>query len=205
MFSKISAFLAELKRRKVYNVAAAYVVTAWVMALGAAELFPYFGIPDWAVRLVVATAILGFPVAIVLAWAFEVTPDGVVRDADVRTARPRYSASASTTRPQSDVPIFVTFEGDQRLEFTTDFTIGRDEKSDVCITNDRVSRQHARVYLDQRLWRLRDLESRNGTYVDDDPVEDIAIEGTMTVSLAKGGPTVSLEVGSGAATVTVAG
>jgi len=205
MFLKISEFLSELKRRKVYNVAAAYAVTAWVMALGAAELFPYFGIPDWAVRLVVATAILGFPVAIVLAWAFEVTPDGVVRDADARTALPQVPASSSTTRPQSDVPIFVTFEGNQRLEFSTDFTIGRDEKCDVCITDDRVSRQHASVYLGHRQWRLRDLQSRNGIYINDDPVEDIVIEGNVTVSLAKGGPTVSLEVGSGSTTITVAG
>ncbi len=70
---------AELKRRHVYRVAVAYVVVAWLLVEGATQLFPFFRIPDWSIRAVVFFAIVGFPIALVLAWAFELTPEGVRR------------------------------------------------------------------------------------------------------------------------------
>jgi TolB-like protein/Flp pilus assembly protein TadD len=72
--------LAELKRRKVFRVAGVYAAVAFVVWQAADIAFPALGVPEWGITLVVAMAILGFPVALVLAWAFEVTPDGVVRD-----------------------------------------------------------------------------------------------------------------------------
>ena len=76
-------FFAELKRRNVYKVAAAYVVVAWLLIQVATQVFPFFEIPNWAVRLVVLLLILGFPVALILAWAFELTPEGIKRAEDV--------------------------------------------------------------------------------------------------------------------------
>ncbi len=76
-------FFAELKRRNVYKVAVAYAVVAWLLVQVATQVFPFFEIPNWAVRLVVLLLILGFPVALVLAWAFELTPEGIVRTEDV--------------------------------------------------------------------------------------------------------------------------
>src|SRR5205823_391896 len=70
---------AELKRRNVYKVAVAYGVVAWLLMQIASQIFPFFDIPNWAVRLVVLALILGFPVALIIAWAFEVTPEGVKR------------------------------------------------------------------------------------------------------------------------------
>jgi TolB-like protein/Tfp pilus assembly protein PilF len=72
-------FLAELKRRNVYKVAVAYAVAAWLLIQIATQVFPFFEIPNWAVRLVVLLLILGFPIALILAWAFELTPDGIKR------------------------------------------------------------------------------------------------------------------------------
>src|SRR5204863_7138317 len=72
-------FFAELKRRNVYKVAIAYGVVAWLLMQIASQIFPFFEIPDWAVRLVVLLLIIGFPVALIIAWAFEVTPEGVKR------------------------------------------------------------------------------------------------------------------------------
>src|ERR1700681_4227670 len=76
-------FFAELKRRNVYKVAVAYAVAAWLLIQVATQVFPFFDIPNWAVRLVVLLLILGFPVALVLAWAFEITPEGIKRAEDV--------------------------------------------------------------------------------------------------------------------------
>ena len=77
------SFLGELKRRNVYRVAVTYTVVAWVLIQIATQVFPFFDIPAWAVRVVVIVLALGFPVALVLAWAFELTPEGIKRTEDV--------------------------------------------------------------------------------------------------------------------------
>jgi TolB-like protein/Tfp pilus assembly protein PilF len=76
-------FFAELKRRNVYKVAIVYAVVAWLLMQIASQIFPFFEIPNWAVRLVVLLLIIGFPVALILAWAFELTPEGIKRTEDV--------------------------------------------------------------------------------------------------------------------------
>lgn len=76
-------FLGELQRRNVYRVAVTYTVVSWVLIQIATQVFPFFEIPVWAVRLVVLLLALGFPVALVFAWAFELTPEGIKRTEDV--------------------------------------------------------------------------------------------------------------------------
>ena len=72
-------FFGELKRRNVYKVAVAYAVVAWLLMQIASQIFPFFDIPNWVVRLVVILLIIGFPVALIIAWAFEATPEGIKR------------------------------------------------------------------------------------------------------------------------------
>ncbi len=72
-------FFAELKRRNVYKVAIAYGAVAWLLTEIATQVFPFFEIPNWVVRLVVLVVIAGFPIAVVVAWAFELTPEGLKR------------------------------------------------------------------------------------------------------------------------------
>ena len=79
-------FLAELKRRNVYKVAVAYAVVGWLLVQIATQVFPFFEIPNWAVRLVVLVIVIGFPIALVIAWAFELTPEGIKRTEDVDLA-----------------------------------------------------------------------------------------------------------------------
>ncbi|HJW37725.1 MAG TPA: tetratricopeptide repeat protein [Candidatus Udaeobacter sp.] len=73
------SFFGELKRRNVYKVAIAYAVVAWLLMQIASQIFPFFEIPNWAVRLVVLLLIIGFPIALIIAWAFEATPEGIKR------------------------------------------------------------------------------------------------------------------------------
>jgi serine/threonine-protein kinase len=75
-------FFAELKRRKVYSVAIAYVVGGWALAQGIAQVFPVFDISNWVVRLIVLLIVLGFPVALLLSWFFDLTRYGIVRTPD---------------------------------------------------------------------------------------------------------------------------
>ncbi|MEO6871114.1 MAG: FlgO family outer membrane protein [Chthoniobacterales bacterium] len=75
----LKQFFVELKRRKVYRVAVGYVVVAWVLVQVATQVFPFFEIPDRTIRLVVVALALGFPIAIILAWAYDITPSGIKR------------------------------------------------------------------------------------------------------------------------------
>ena len=76
---KIGNFFAELKRRNVYKVAIAYIVGGWALSQGIAQVFPLFDVPNSALRAMVLLIILGLPVALVLAWMFELTPQGIKR------------------------------------------------------------------------------------------------------------------------------
>jgi TolB-like protein len=76
----LGTFLAELKRRHVYRAAIAYGVVAWLLVQIATQVFPFFEIPNWVVRLVVLITLLGFPAVLIIAWAFELTPEGLKRD-----------------------------------------------------------------------------------------------------------------------------
>src|SRR5262245_31868984 len=84
---KIDNVFAELKRRNVYKVAVAYAVVSWLLIQIATQVFPFFGIPNWAVRLVVLLLIIGFPVALILSWAYEITPEGIVRESEIDPAK----------------------------------------------------------------------------------------------------------------------
>src|SRR5437773_8645914 len=78
-----ATFLTELKRRKVYRVAVAYAIVAWLLIQAASILFPTFEAPPWVMKVFVTAVILGFPVALILAWAFDLTPEGIRRSEEV--------------------------------------------------------------------------------------------------------------------------
>ncbi len=72
-------FFAELKRRHVYRAAVVYTMTGWLIIQVATQVFPFFAIANWVVRLIIILLVAGFPIAIALAWAFEITPEGLVK------------------------------------------------------------------------------------------------------------------------------
>jgi TolB-like protein/Flp pilus assembly protein TadD len=84
-------FFAELKRRNVYKVAIAYAVVAWLLIQVATQVFPFFEIPNWGVRLIVLFIVIGFPIALIIAWAFELTSEGLKRT-EVADELPKQSA-----------------------------------------------------------------------------------------------------------------
>src|SRR5437868_3210035 len=88
-------FFAELKRRNVYKVAVAYAIVGWLLIQIATQVFPFLEIPNWVVRLVIALVAIGFPIALIIAWAFELTPEGIKRTEDVHL--PSGSSSKNRT------------------------------------------------------------------------------------------------------------
>jgi TolB-like protein/Flp pilus assembly protein TadD len=93
--SEKPSFFAELKRRNVYKVAAAYAVGAWLLIQAASIFLPAFDAPPWVLKACLILVLLGFPIALVLAWAFEITPEGIKRESDVEPGR---SVTARTGR-----------------------------------------------------------------------------------------------------------
>ena len=81
-------FFAELKRRNVYKVAVAYAVVGWLVIQVSSTVLPTFHAPEWVVQTLVVLVLLGFPIALVLAWAFELTPEGIKRTEDVDHSQP---------------------------------------------------------------------------------------------------------------------
>jgi hypothetical protein len=79
----LQSFFGELKRRHVYKVAFAYAIVAWLLIQIATQVFPFFAIPNWVIRFVVVIMVLGFPIALVIAWAFELTSHGLKRAENV--------------------------------------------------------------------------------------------------------------------------
>ena len=82
-------FFAELKRRNVYRAAVLYGMGAWLLAQIATQIFPFFNVPNSAVRFVIIALLLGFPIAMALSWIYELTPQGIVRTEDVDPATQR--------------------------------------------------------------------------------------------------------------------
>ena len=81
-----SNFFAELKRRHVYRAAVVYTMTSWVVIQVATQVSPYFEVPNWIVRLVIILLVAGFPIALALGWAYQLTPAGIVKTAEAPVA-----------------------------------------------------------------------------------------------------------------------
>src|SRR5690242_416610 len=136
-------FFAELKRRNVYKVAVAYAVVGWLIAQIATQIFPFLEIPNWVVRLVIVLIAIGFPIALVIAWAFEATPEGIKRtetaDAMPTTAGQKKHAWIYVVMIGAAISVALFFLG----RYTTGNTSARSElpaKSIAVLPFDNLSR-----------------------------------------------------------------
>ena len=170
-------FFAELKRRNVYKVAVAYAVAGWALSQGIAQVLPVFDIPNWVIRLIVLLIIIGLPIALVLAWMFELTPQGIKRTEDVDLV-------AAAQQPKKRTWIFVViigallsiglfFLGRYSAVNTTASPAGISNKSIAVLPFDNLSRDPDNAYFAEgvqdeiltRLAKVADLKviSRTST------------------------------------------
>ena len=147
-------FFGELKRRNVYKIAVAYAVVAWLLIQIATQVFPFFEIPNWAVRLVVLVIMIGFPVALILAWAFELTPEGIKRMEDVR---PNESIKRKTGHRFSTVIILaaviaaglLTFHFSQQHKLAAVAPAGSNNKSVAVLPFENLSSDKENAFFAQ--------------------------------------------------------
>src|SRR6266478_1038475 len=144
-------FFAELKRRNVYKVAIAYIVAGWALAQGIAQVFPVFDIPNWIIRLIVLLIILGLPIALVLAWMFEITPQGIKRteiaDAMPVAARSKKHAWIYVVVIGGLVSIGLFFLGRYSAGNKTASPAGISNKSIAVLPFDNLSRDPDNAYF----------------------------------------------------------
>jgi hypothetical protein len=196
----------ELHRRGVFRAVVAYALVIWLAATGLVDLFPAVGFPDWSIRVFLASAVVATPLVAFLAWRYNLTFKGVLRDpADVVTVpQDTVSRARSPTRksmPGQNTGVGVvlatwrTTEGELcEREFYSEFIIGRDFQADVRMKDDRVSRRHLRVYPVDNEWHVKDLDSLNGSFVDGKSIDEIKVDPELDVSLDKHGPKIHLHV-----------
>jgi TolB-like protein/Flp pilus assembly protein TadD len=174
---KIDNFFAELKRRNVYKVAFAYVVAGWALSQGIAQVFPVFDIPNWVIRLIVLLIIIGLPIALILAWMFELTPQGIKRtetaDAMPGTARRKKHTWIYIVVVGAAFSIGLFFAGRYTAENKTAAPAGISNKSIAVLPFDNLSRDPDNAYFAEgvqdeiftRLAKVADLKviSRTST------------------------------------------
>jgi hypothetical protein len=182
----------ELSRRRVMRAAGIYLVTLWLLAQGVADLFPAFGLPDWSVRVFVLLGFLGFPVVILLAWRYELTPQGLVHDSailDPDTTLINFPASGYARVSWTNAAGETVQDS-----FHSEFVVGRDAGNPVQISDRRVSRRHARFYPEKGGWWVADLDSSNGTYLDGERIECRKLGTNNSVRLHPEGPKLLVDI-----------
>jgi TolB-like protein/Tfp pilus assembly protein PilF len=148
---RLTNFFSELKRRNVYKVAVAYIVAGWALSQGIAQVFPVFDVRNWAIRSIVILIIVGLPIALVLAWSFEITPEGIKR---TETA----DAMPESTRQKKHTWIYVVvigglvsiglfFLGRYSAENKTASPSGVSNKSIAVLPFDNLSRDPDNAYF----------------------------------------------------------
>jgi TolB-like protein len=139
------SLIAELKRRNVFRAAVAYGIVAWLLVEVASVVLPTFETPGWVMKVVIFLAALGFPLALVIAWAFELTPEGIKREEDV-------DRSGSQTRRHRNAPIIgllilavALFSLDRFVWTEGDPAPGADRRSVAAIPFENLSGDEANV------------------------------------------------------------
>ena len=170
-------FFAELKRRNVYKVAVAYAVVGWLIAQIATQIFPFLEIPNWVVRLVIVLIAIGFPIALVIAWAFEATPEGIKRtevaDAMPPTTGKKRHAWIYIAAIGAAISVALFFLGRYTMRTTIAPSSGPPAKSIAVLPFDNLSRDPDNAYFAEgvqdeiltRLAKVADLKviSRTST------------------------------------------
>ena len=111
----MSGFFEEVRRRKVYRVAAAYVIAAGFIIQISSAVFPAWELPNWAFRLVVVFLLIGFPISLILAWAYDITPQGIRATPAPRTHRRRNLIMLIATGVIVSATVILSAEGTGRV------------------------------------------------------------------------------------------
>lgn len=196
---RIRTFGKELLRRKVVRLLGAYLAIFWALALGLASLAPVLGIPRWAVLAFIVVGIAAIPVLAFFSWKYDIVPPQLVRDVkDVEAKNPGLSW-ARLRHDTSDAGYVLLSWSEEgaamEKRFFQPVAIGREANNDIELPDERVSRHHAVLWAEEGIWRVRDLDSANGTFIGHARVTGTAeLPQACDLRFHRNGPTVAVRV-----------
>ncbi len=194
--TRAQTFIGELKRRKVFQVTSVYLVAAWGLSAGAADIFEVLGFPDWASRYFVIGLFSFTPVVIVIAWVFELNKTGIQRDRGPQTGEVRKVDQTTVLALQRPIPVLTAQWQDKTQRFTEDFIAGRDDTCGLQLVDPMISRQHAKFEYTQGQWWVRDLGSSNGIVLDGVKVEHAQLKRDSSLQFYPDGPPLQITIAS---------
>ena len=200
--SKLRGFFAELVRRQMFRTVGAYIVIIWGLAQGLAGLFPIFGVPDWVLRSFVYASIAATPLVVILAWKYQFTMQGLVRDPEDEEAELDGTGLLNRARTKHDTlgisPITVSWQSEgeatQQVETSQPIVIGRDTGCDIVVLNPHVSRSHAVIWAHNSAWYVTDLKSANGTWLGGSSIQESVLRDNDVLTLDQAGPQLTVRV-----------
>ncbi|MGB2419244.1 MAG: FHA domain-containing protein [Luminiphilus sp.] len=200
--SKLRGFFAELVRRQMFRTVGAYIVIIWGLAQGLAGLFPIFGVPDWVLRSFVYASIAATPLVVILAWKYQFTMQGLVRDPEDEEAELDGTGLLNRARTKHDTlgisPITVSWQSEgeatQQVETSQPIVIGRDTGCDIVVLNPHVSRSHAVIWAHNSAWYVTDLKSANGTWLGGSSIQESVLRDNDVLTLDQDGPQLTFRV-----------
>ncbi len=198
--NKISTFFSELLRRKTVRFLCAYLLTIWLMAQGFASIFPVLGLPVWSVRAFIFGSLALTPLLGWLSWKYNIVPPQLELEAGSETASKNPALIAAQRRHDNTDAGFVLLkwhaEADKPMEkrFFKPLSLGRDPNNDVRLFDDRVSRHHAVLWVENGAWHIKD-SSTNGTFLNHSRISDaVRLPDSCELQLHPNGPIVSVHV-----------
>jgi hypothetical protein len=167
---RIQQFASELLRRKVVRLVGAYIAVLWLLLQGYASLYPAFGAPDWTLRVFMITGIAAIPVLAFFSWKYDIVPPQIIKDAkDLESSNPALSWAMVRHDHRHAGYVLLRWNDDdgspREKRFFKPVTIGREPNNDIELSDQRVSRHHAVLWAEDGTWRVRDLDSANGTFI----------------------------------------
>lgn len=189
------AFLGELQRRKVVQTTTVYLVAAWGLSAGAADIFGALGLPDSAARNTVIAIFALTPFVAVASWLYEVNKRGIRRD--YGPPDEQISRDTEVARRDTRAPLTLRY-GDHAETFLRDVVVGRDDSCAFQIIEPLVSRRHVKFEFSDGHWYARDLGSANGTLLGGREIDQEMLEAQAELILYPDGAPLLVMIGGDA-------
>jgi hypothetical protein len=196
----IHKLVLELFRRKVVRLLGAYIAIFWLLATGFGSLFPTLGVPEWVLPAFVAAGVGVVPVLVFLSWKYDLVPPRLVRDPkDIEPVNPALGWAMLRHETADAGYLLLSWTGEggtfREKRFFRPVSIGREPTNDIELADQRVSRHHAVLWAEAGAWRVRDLDSANGTFVDQARVSGTApLPRSCALRFHPNGPTLNVYI-----------
>ncbi len=194
------SLLSKLKKGRVVQLLIAYLVVLWLVIQGLVDFVPIVGLPDWTLRAVLIAGVAVIPVIILISWMFDLTPPRFVHnqiEPEIVNPELDWARRRHDNADAGFIELHWTDEAEKEKteNFLRAISIGRGPNNDLRLSSRLVSRNHAVVWAEDGAWRVRDLESANGTFINDQRIPGKAeLPPACHLRLGPNGPIIQVNI-----------